>query len=116
MRGHRTLLFLHQVDACRGANADPRTRLTAGWTRANRSTTKTPHPLPHPLERWRIDAGVPWAHAEDAEPTMDEPRETAASAPGPSFGGRLRRARDAANLTQEALAARAGLTPNAVSA
>jgi predicted ATPase/DNA-binding XRE family transcriptional regulator len=47
---------------------------------------------------------------------MDEPRGNAASEPGASFGVRLRRARDAASLTQEDLAARAGLTPNAVSA
>ena len=36
--------------------------------------------------------------------------------PDPSFGGRLRRARRAAGFTQEELAVRAGLTPNAVGA
>src|ERR687893_1684790 len=35
---------------------------------------------------------------------------------GSTFGGRLRRLREAAGLTQEELASRAGLTPNAVSA
>src|SRR5829696_2798175 len=44
---------------------------------------------------------------------MDRP---ARHAPGTPFGARLRAAREAANLTQEALAARAGLTPNAVGA
>ena len=47
---------------------------------------------------------------------MDGPQGAAASEPGDAFGARLRRAREAAGLTQEELAARAGLTPNAVGA
>src|SRR5262245_34728177 len=41
---------------------------------------------------------------------------TRASQLNASFGARLRRAREIANLTQEELAERAGLTPNAVGA
>src|SRR5688572_4754782 len=47
---------------------------------------------------------------------MIEPPGTTASEPGAAFGVRLRRARDMAGLTQEELAERAGLTPNAISA
>ncbi len=47
---------------------------------------------------------------------MDEPVFPAGEETERSFGARLRRARRTAGLTQETLAARAGLTPNAVSA
>jgi predicted ATPase/DNA-binding CsgD family transcriptional regulator/transcriptional regulator with XRE-family HTH domain len=47
---------------------------------------------------------------------MDQPRHNRTSDSGASFGARLRRAREEARLTQEELATRAGLTPNAVGA
>ncbi len=47
---------------------------------------------------------------------MIEPPGTSAIEQGATFGMRLRRARDLAGLTQEELAERAGLTPNAISA
>ena len=45
---------------------------------------------------------------------MDAPPEAAASEQDGAFGARLRRAREAAGFAQEELAARAGLSPNAV--
>src|SRR5687768_13014872 len=47
---------------------------------------------------------------------MAEPPGMTESEPGVSFGARLQRAREAAGLSQEDLAARAALSPNAVGA
>ncbi len=60
-----------------------------------------------------IDDGTANRREQDEE---ERAEDMAAVAQEGSFGARLRRLREAASLTQEELASRAGLSPNAVSA